>query len=109
MKAPARGGKDDVEVSVEVTNAGQREGDEVAQLYVREDVGSVETPERSLKGFERIHLGPAKTQMVTFRVPQEQLAVWNREQKWAIEAGSYTVWVGGSSEASLSAKFELQK
>jgi beta-glucosidase len=106
-KAPARESKDDVQVSVDVTNTGQREGDEVAQLYIREDVGSVETPERSLKGFSRLHLRPAETQTVTFRVPQEQLAVWNREQKWAIEPGSYTVWVGGSSEATLTTRFLL--
>jgi beta-glucosidase len=108
VHAPTGRNKDDVQVSVEVTNTGQREGEEIAQLYVREDVGSVETPDQSLKGFARIHLRPAETQTVTFRVPQEQLAVWNREGKWAIEAGSYTVWVGGSSEAPLTAKLQLQ-
>jgi beta-glucosidase len=74
---------------------------------MREDVGSVETPERSLEGFSRIHLRPQETKNVSFNVPQKQLAVWNMENRWAIEAGNYTVWVGGSSLASLTARFVL--
>jgi beta-glucosidase len=91
-----------------VTNTGERVGDEVAQLYVRENVSSVETPERALKGFSRIHLQPGESRTVTFLVPQEQLAVWNAEKKWAVEAGRYTVWAGGSSRAILSTEFNLQ-
>ena len=45
---------------------------------------------------------------MTFLVPQRQLAVWNAEKRWAVEAGRYTVWVGGSSQASLSTEFNLQ-
>jgi beta-glucosidase len=102
-QAPAMGSHDDVKVSVDVTNTGDREGDEVAQLYLREDVSSVETPSRSLKGFQRIHLEPQETRNITFRIPREQLAIWSAEKKWVVEPGSYTAWVGGSSEASLSA------
>ena len=91
-----------------MTNTGDRAGDEVAQLYVRENVGSVETPERALKGFSRIHLQPGETRSVTFLVPQRQLAVWNADNQWAVEAGRYTVWAGGSSRASLSTDFNLQ-
>jgi beta-glucosidase len=75
---------------------------------LREDVSSVETPGRALKGFSRIHLNPGETKSVTFRIPQEQIEVWNGEKKWAIEAGEYTAWVGGSSQATLSAKFNLK-
>ena len=94
-------------VTVDVTNSGDREGDEVAQLYVREDVSSVETPGRSLKGFSRIHLKPQETRTVVFRIPQDQLAVWNAEGRWAVEPGKYTLWVGGSSLASLTTSFLL--
>jgi beta-glucosidase len=90
-----------------VTNNGDREGDEVAQLYIREDVTSVETPARSLAGFARIHLQPQETKTVTFRIPQAQLELWNAEGKWTIEPGQFTVWAGGSSKASLSAQFRL--
>jgi len=105
---PAPGSGGDIVVTADVTNTGDREGEEVAQLYLRQDVSSVETPDRSLKGFSRIRLKPQETKTVTFRIPQEQLAVWNAEGKWAVEPGSYTVWVGGSSEASLSRQFSLR-
>jgi len=108
VQPPAPGSHGDVRVTVDVTNTGDRAGDEVAQLYVRENVSSVETPERALKGFSRIHLQPGETRTVTFLVPQRQLAVWNADNKWAVEAGRYTVWAGGSSQASLSTEFNLQ-
>ncbi len=96
-------------ITVDVTNTGDREGDEVAQLYIRENVTSVETPSRSLAGFSRIHLKPQETKTVTFRIPSTQLAIWNAEGKWAIEPGQFTVWAGGSSEASLSTHFRLER
>jgi beta-glucosidase len=108
VRPPVAGSKEDIQVSVDVTNTGSREGDEVAQLYMREDVGSVETPSRSLEGFSRIHLKPHETRRITFRIPQKQLAIWNVEGKWAIEPGNYTVWTGGSVLASLTTKFHLE-
>ena len=108
VQPPPTGSHGDIKVTVDITNTGDRDGDEVAQLYLRENVSSVETPSRSLKGFSRIHLKTGETRTVTFRAPQEQIAVWNAEKVWAVEAGEYTVWVGGSSQASLSAKFDLQ-
>jgi beta-glucosidase len=94
-------------VTVDVTNTGDREGDEVAQLYVREDVTSVETPRRSLKGFSRIHLMPQQTKTVTFNVPRDQLTIWNAEKQWVLEPGMFTVWAGGSSDASLTTQVRL--
>jgi beta-glucosidase len=108
VQAPPAG-SGDIIATVDVTNTGAREGDEVAQLYIREDVSSVETPARSLKGFSRIHLQPGETKTVTFHVAQDQLAVWNADRKWAVEPGSYTVWAGGSSEAALTANFVLKR
>jgi beta-glucosidase len=107
VQPPAAGSDAAVQVSVDVINTGEREGDEVAQLYIREDVTSVETPGRSLAGFSRIHLQPQETTTVTFHIPQTQLKLWNAEGKWTIEPGQFTVWAGGSSEASLSAQFRL--
>jgi beta-glucosidase len=105
---PAAGSHGDLQVTVDVTNTGSRESDEVAQLYLREDVTSVETPRKSLAGFSRIHLKPQETKTVSFRVPQEQLEIWNAEGKWVVEPGNFTIWAGGSSEASLTTKFVLQ-
>jgi beta-glucosidase len=104
---PASGSDGGILVTAEVTNIGGRKGDEVAQLYIRQEVGSVETPAISLKGFSRIALNPQETKTVTFTIGQSQLAVWNAEGRWAVEPGSYTIWVGGSSQASLSTKFAI--
>jgi beta-glucosidase len=108
-QAPQPGSQGDVVVTVDVTNAGSIAAEEVAQLYVRQNVSSVETPARALKGFSRIHLKPGETRTVTFRVPQEQLALWNASNQWAVEPGDYTVWAGGSSAATLSARFTLRR
>ena len=107
VQVPPPGTHGDIQATVDVTNTGDREGDEVAQLYLRKDVSSVETPERSLKGFSRIHLKAGETKTVSFRIPQDQIAVWNADNRWAIESGQYTAWIGGSFQASLSVKFDL--
>jgi beta-glucosidase len=106
--APANGGKSDVLATVDVTNTGSREGDDIAQLYLRQDTNSVETPDRSLKGFSRIHLKPHETKTVSFPIPQSELAIWSAEGKWIVEPGAFTVWAGGSSMATLTTKFSLQ-
>jgi len=108
VQTPAAGSKDDVVVSFQVTNTGEREGTEVPQLYVRQEVGSVESPGRSLEGFTRVHLKPHESRTVTMRLHQDQLSVWNTEKTWAVEPGYYTLWVGGSSEAALTTRFLLK-
>lgn len=108
VQAPPGGSKADAVVSFQVTNTGEREGTAVPQLYVREEVGSVETPVRSLAGFTRVRLKAHESKTVTMHLPQSQLAVWNAEKTWAVEPGYYTVWVGGSSEATLTARFLLK-
>lgn len=107
-RPPTPGSHGDIVITVDATNTGGREGDTVAQLYMREDVTSVETPRRSLEDFARIHLKPGETRTVTFHVPYQQLAVWNEERRWVVEPGNFTAWVGDSSLATLSTKFVLQ-
>jgi len=108
VQTPSPKSHDPVRVSMEVTNTGDREGDEVAQLYIRQDTSSVETPERSLKGFSRIHLQPRETKTITFIVRQSDLAIWNADGKWVTEAGTFTLWAGGNSRAELTTKFTLK-
>jgi beta-glucosidase len=106
---PAPGSDGAVSVTVDVTNAGGRAGDEVAQLYLRQDTSSVETPERALKGFERIHLAPHETKTIHFRIPMKELEIWNAQGKWVVESGNYTLWAGGSSRAELTTSFQLKR
>jgi beta-glucosidase len=108
VQSPAAGSHADIRATVEVTNTGNREGDDVVQLYEHEATTSVETPARSLVGFSRIHLQPRETRSVTFVVPQSQLAVWNTGKKWVVEPGLVTLWAGGNSSAALTANFTLR-
>ena len=103
VQQPAPASAGEIKATVEVTNSGDRSGDDVVQLYVQQEVGSVETPARSLIGFLRIHLNPHETKTVTFQISTSQLAVWNAEKQWVTEPGKYVFWAGGSSEASLTA------
>lgn len=98
----------EVIVKVNVSNTGKVRGTEVAQLYFREQVTSVETPVRSLAGFEHVTLEPGATASVTFRLKREQFRVWNEDGRWVVEPGTFTVWAGGSSLAELSAELELR-
>lgn len=107
IKTPPDEGSD-VLVSVNVTNTGSVRGTEVAQLYFRENVTPVETPVRSLAGFEHVTLDPGARRTVTFRLKPEHLQVWNEDERWVLEPGKFTVWVGGSSLAELTAEFELR-
>jgi beta-glucosidase len=105
---PPDGTNENVAVTVDVTNNGERAGDEVAQLYLRQDTSSVETPERALKGFERIHLMPHETKTVHFSIPQRELEIWNAQGKWVVEPGKFTLWAGGSSQAELTTSFQIK-
>jgi beta-glucosidase len=107
VRPPVPGSGQGIVVTVDVTNTGTVPGADVPQLYVRQDVSSVETPGRSLKGFARIFLQPQETMTVSFDLPQSQLAIWSADRQWKIEPGSYTLWVGGSSDASLKVQLIL--
>jgi beta-glucosidase len=95
-----------VTVSVDVLNAGQRAGDEVVQLYVRDVVSSVATPVKSLKGFSRVHLQPGESRTVTFELKPSDLALLDRTFNWVVEPGAFEVMVGGSSVGGLKGAFE---
>jgi beta-glucosidase len=102
---PAPHSKADTAVTVRVKNTGTVAGDEVVQIYFREHVATVETPVKSLGAFSRIHLEAGEQRSVTLSLRREQFAVWNRTKQWTVEPGKFVVWVGGSSEATLSAEF----
>lgn len=97
----------EVRVSVDVTNTGKVDGDEVVQVYLRDLVSSVETPVKSLKNFTRIHLKAGQRMTVTLKLAPEQLQVWDARGRWVAEPGEFEVMVGGSSAGGLKAKFTL--
>jgi beta-glucosidase len=99
----------DITVSVDVTNEGDRAGDEVVQLYLRDVEASVIMPRKQLKGFERIHLKPGETQTVEFPISSQALGFWDVASKgFIVEAGDFVAMVGGSSDdLPLEAKFRI--
>ena len=86
---------EEIEVSVDVINSGERAGDEVAQLYVSRETETTRTPLRELRGFRRLHLQPGETRTVTFKLTPRDLSIINDEGKRILEPGDVTIYVGG--------------
>jgi beta-glucosidase len=86
------------EISVVITNSGQRAGEEVVQLYVRDLKPQIDKPVRELKGFARVVLQPGETEPATFGIMPRDLAYWDVVGKqWKADAGDYEIEVGASS------------
>ncbi len=96
-----------LQVSVQLTNSGSRPGEEVAQLYVRDLVGSVTRPLRELKGYQKVSLQPGERRRLTFELTRDDLRFYTRDMQFDAEPGRFQVFVGGSSDAPLTADFEL--
>lgn len=84
-------------VSVRVTNAGDRSGSEVIQLYIRDRFSSVTRPVKELKGFEKVYLEPGESTTVSFEIGQEQLEFLGPDMTWIVEPGEFVIMVGTSS------------
>jgi beta-glucosidase len=98
-----------VKISVDVQNVGNRKGDEVVQVYIRDVVGSVTRPIKELKGFKRITLEPSEKRTLEFMLGPEELSFTNREMKRIVEPGTINVMVGKSSEdIQLTGSFEVK-
>ena len=98
LKNTTIGVDEETTISVEVTNTGDRAGDEVVQMYVRDDYASVGRYNKMLKGFERISLKPGETKTVTFTLSFEELNILNQQMKKVVEPGTFTISVGASSQ-----------
>jgi len=87
-----------VTVSTQVTNSGNMAGEEVVQLYIKDDESSVARPLRELKGFSRIYFEPGETKTVDFEITHKELAFYDvGKGEYIVEPGSFTIYVGSSS------------
>jgi beta-glucosidase len=93
--------------SVDVTNTGARAGDEVVQLYIRDEISSVTRPIKELKGFERVSVKPGETRTVTFSIGPEELRFYDREMKRVVEPGSFKIMVGPNSVDLTSVSLDV--
>ncbi|MBV7531059.1 glycoside hydrolase family 3 N-terminal domain-containing protein [Chitinophaga sp. sic0106] len=99
LELPAAQVKDSFTIRVTVTNTGTVAGEEVVQVYLRDEVATVTTPAKALKAFGRVALQPGERRQLTFRLSAlEALGLWNRDMKHVIEPGTFLVMVGSSSD-----------
>jgi beta-glucosidase len=91
------GAGESVKVEVEVANTGKRAGDEVVQLYLRDEAASVTRPLKELKKFRRVTLAPGERRSVAFELTPADLAIWNIDMKRVVEPGKFTVMAGPNS------------
>ncbi|NUM33790.1 MAG: beta-glucosidase BglX [Candidatus Brocadiae bacterium] len=96
-----------LKITVAVKNVGHREGEETVQLYLRDNVASITRPVKELKGFEKILLQSGESREVSFFLTPEDMSFYDKNMKLTIEAGTFTVMVGGDSENLMKAEFEV--
>ncbi|MDO8367583.1 MAG: fibronectin type III-like domain-contianing protein, partial [Saprospiraceae bacterium] len=94
-------------VTVSVTNTGKFPGEEVAQLYVRDLVGSVTRPVKELKGFQKIMLQPGESKELKFTLTEKDLSFYRQDMTFGMEPGEYEIMVGGNSEEVKKVKVRL--
>jgi len=100
----------DVEVTVDVANTGQRAGDDVVELYLKQEFSDVTTYEYDLRGFERVPLAPGEKKTVHFTLHPDDLAILDKNMNWTVEPGKFQVMIGASSEdIKLTREFEVEK
>jgi beta-glucosidase len=107
IETPSLGLNDALIVSADVTNTGNRAGDEIVQLYVRDLVGSVTRPVKELKGFQKILLATGQQQTVRFEIPVQKLGFHGPDMKYIVEPGEFNVWIGPNSAEGLKGGFEV--
>jgi len=104
---PKIGINEETTVTVDITNTGKVRGDEVAQMYIRDDYSSVTRPVKELKDFARVSIEPGQTKTVTFKVTPAKLSLINREMKRVVEPGTFQIMVGGNSVDLMKATLEV--
>jgi len=105
VETPTVGAEDALVATAVVTNTGDRAGEEIAQLYVRDLVGSVTRPVKELKGFQRLSLEPGEQRTVRFEVPVSELGFHGPTMEYIVEPGSFRAWIGPNSAGGLEGSF----
>lgn len=94
-------------VTIDITNTGSRDGDEIVQLYIHQKVSSATRPIKELKDFSRISLKKGETKTVSFSIDTEKLSYWNRDMRFVAEPGIFEIMVGKNSNEFLKINYKL--
>ncbi len=102
--------KDSIVVTFKLTNTGKYAGEEVAQLYLRDEVASIVRPVKELKDFAKVKLGAGESREIRFTINKEKLSFYNKQLEWVTEPGMFQLMVGTASDnIKLKSSFELIK
>jgi beta-glucosidase len=107
VASPAIGPGGRTEVTVRVRNSGARAGDEVVQLYIRDQVSSVTRPVKELRGFARVTLQPGESKSVSFTLGPDELSLIDRRMQRVVEPGRFDIMVGTSATPALTATLDV--
>ena len=99
LSTPILNSNETVSVSVSVTNTGRYDGDEVVQMYIRDQISSATRPVKELKGYQRIFLKRGETKQVSFEINKETLAFYDIDMNYCVEPGDFSIMVGSSSDS----------
>ena len=94
-----------IKVTATVTNTGKVDGEEVAQLYIRDKIASVVRPVKELKGFSKFKLEPGESKEIQFILTDAELGFYNNTGEFIVEPGEFDVMVGTNSQQGISGKF----
>jgi beta-glucosidase len=108
LSAPTFGKTGSLTATVTVTNTGKRDGEEVVQLYLHDQFASIVRPNRELKGFEKVYVKAGASTTVTFTVDEAMISFFTRNNTYEAEAGTFDMYIGGSSVATQHAEFEYK-
>ena len=99
---------DKIVASVDVSNTGERDGEEIVQLYVRDLVGEVTRPVKELKAFRKVHLKKGETKTVLFTISPDDLCYYHQDMSFSVDSGEFELYIGTNSEETKKTFFNIQ-
>ncbi len=109
LRDAKRSSDSDLTVSADVSNTGTRAGEETVQLYIRLEGTSTAQPIRALKGFQHVKLAPGETRRVSFRLGLDTFALWDDQNKYALEPARAKLWISPDSAHGSEATLEITR
>jgi beta-glucosidase len=108
LSAPTLSATKAITASVTLTNSGNYDGEEVVQLYIKDDVASITRPLKELKGFQKVFLKKGETKTVTFTIDESLLRFYNADLKHTSEKGSFQLYIGSNAAVENGVSFQLK-
>jgi beta-glucosidase len=108
LSAPTLTAAKAITASVTLTNTGNYDGEEVVQLYIKDEVGSITRPLKELKGFQKIFLKKGESKTITFSIDEKTLRFYNADLKHISEKGSFQLYIGSNAAVENGVSFQLK-